>query len=852
MIKSKGLEFKKFDLHIHTPASFDFTDKNIKPEDIIQESIKKGLTGIAITDHNTGEYIDLLKEKAKNTSLTVFPGVEIYCTGGKSGIHITGILDPEKGKKHIDAILSKLDINPDDFGTKKAVTHHAPYTVIDTITKEPYCGIAILAHSTSSKGVLHDITGETRTKIFTHPGLLAVETSITDFQDEEKKKSKKRVIDILDGNDVNYCNRKMAVILSSDSKVLKIEGHSLAGIGSQFTYLKVPEDVKLESIRQCFIDRDVRIRQSFEDDKKIYPYIESVKIDNGFFKDEEVIFHSGLNSIIGGKGAGKSLLIEFLRFVANKEPTQQLIKRDHERKLEKRLERYGSVSLIVIDETGNKNSVNRTYNPTQNNPYENQEQQSYINTYNILFLSQNEVINIAEDEILQLAFIDQFFDFKHYQYSIQQHEDDLKHLDKLFANILRSTSLIDETENQLNIKKKEIEKLNTLLANTIYDSYQILDAKNNILISQENELDEIDKIISDTKETLENYTISENPKAFEKDIDLINNNSNLKTILNVSIDKLREILSEIETTRKIIENRYKNWIPAYLSKKTEYETYIKNSGGEKKDLESRRALVSKEISDLESRLSKLKIERGKLRLINQQREEKIKSLMNVYKEYSKERKRKCKIFVDQSNTKLKIILHESTNIDQFRDKLVSLKRGSYLKDEEIELICKNTTPYDFILNLLRYDASKNEELLDKFRKTVSIGGERLKILFDFLLNQFEFEELLQLQYIAIPQDRPEIKYLIAKEYYAAISDISIGQKCTAMLMMALSEGNFPIIIDQPEDSLDVKSIWEDMCVKIRCNKTNRQFIFTTHNSSLAVASDTDKFHIIPKIPAFYS
>ena len=62
--------------------------------------------------------------------------------------------------------------------------------------------------------------------------------------------------------------------------------------------------------------------------------------------------------------------------------------------------------------------------------------------------------------------------------------------------------------------------------------------------------------------------------------------------------------------------------------------------------------------------------------------------------------------------------------------------------------------------------------------------------------------------------------------------------------MTLSDGTFPVVIDQPEDSLDVRSVWEDMCLKVRKGKEKRQFIFTTHGSSLTVASDTDKFTII--------
>jgi len=65
-----------------------------------------------------------------------------------------------------------------------------------------------------------------------------------------------------------------------------------------------------------------------------------------------------------------------------------------------------------------------------------------------------------------------------------------------------------------------------------------------------------------------------------------------------------------------------------------------------------------------------------------------------------------------------------------------------------------------------------------------------------------------------------------------------------MLIMALSDGTMPIVIDQPEDSLDIRSIWEDMCAKLRTGKEGRQFVFTTHSSSLAVASDTDKYIVL--------
>jgi ABC-type multidrug transport system ATPase subunit len=117
-------------------------------------------------------------------------------------------------------------------------------------------------------------------------------------------------------------------------------------------------------------------------------------------------------------------------------------------------------------------------------------------------------------------------------------------------------------------------------------------------------------------------------------------------------------------------------------------------------------------------------------------------------------------------------------------------------------------------------------------------------LADFLDSEFKVEQLLSLEHQALPKDRPEILYNVGEETFEPLNRLSVGQKCTAMLIVALSDGIFPIVIDQPEDSLDIRSIWEDMCTKIRRGKEKRQFIFTTHNSSLAVASDTDKFTIL--------
>jgi hypothetical protein len=197
-----------------------------------------------------------------------------------------------------------------------------------------------------------------------------------------------------------------------------------------------------------------------------------------------------------------------------------------------------------------------------------------------------------------------------------------------------------------------------------------------------------------------------------------------------------------------------------------------------------------------------------------------------------------------SGGKLKLRILDQSNVQRFNDSLMSLKRGSYLRDDEIDTITSKVNPRGFMISLLRYEATKDSKQLQKVAGMSGIELKRMKILADYLLSAIPYEELLALQYKAQPQDRPEILYDTGEGNFQPLSNISVGQKCTAMLLMALSDGIMPIVIDQPEDSLDIRSIWDDVCIKLRTGKEKRQFIFTTHNSSLAVASDTDCYIVL--------
>jgi ABC-type multidrug transport system ATPase subunit len=122
-------------------------------------------------------------------------------------------------------------------------------------------------------------------------------------------------------------------------------------------------------------------------------------------------------------------------------------------------------------------------------------------------------------------------------------------------------------------------------------------------------------------------------------------------------------------------------------------------------------------------------------------------------------------------------------------------------------------------------------------------AETVQKLAEHLLDTYDYGDILALLYTSVPEDVPSISYKVGNTF-KDLSQLSVGQKAVALLIIALSDGTFPIIIDQPEDSLDLRTIWDDLCHKLRTSKDRRQFIFTTHNSSVAVASDSDKFTIL--------
>lgn len=74
---------------------------------------------------------------------------------------------------------------------------------------------------------------------------------------------------------------------------------------------------------------------------------------------------------------------------------------------------------------------------------------------------------------------------------------------------------------------------------------------------------------------------------------------------------------------------------------------------------------------------------------------------------------------------------------------------------------------------------------------------------------------------------------------------SIGQRASALILFILMQSNNDIIlIDQPEDDLDNKIIYDEVITAIVKKKQDMQFIFATHNANIPVLGDAERIFVV--------
>ena len=844
MSQSTGLQYRKVDLHTHTPASHCYEYPEHTPGEIVQAALENGLDAIAVTDHNTAAWIGRIKSAARNTALTVFPGVEI---SAHEGYHVVALFDVGVDQSEVENFLGAIGIKTRHYGHADALCEKSIYELLDIIHDRD--GLAVLAHIDEPKGAFCELTSHDP-----ETGKVRVPVNCARLFSDGRYDAVEVVNSCLpDGFDpAHNVRRKPAFYQASDNPHPGNPlHHSRDGLAHRYTWFNLDE-ICLEGLRQCFADPDVRICQMDELEERFWPHIVRMSVGpDGFLAYQQFHFHPGLSSIIGGKGVGKSLAIEFLRFALGQPSEHPEIHRDHLGKLEGRLRVFNAVEVEFMLANGVTYRLKRAYQGNGESKFtcvnaETGEQYagSVSQLFPILAYSQTEVIKIAESEGAQLRLLDSLIDPRPFQNAIAEIQEQLDRNDRLVAEGLEACVKAEDWREEIATLDEEIANIDRLLSSPLLARIKAAESKKGAF---EEQIAYLDELLGIQEDCLEQIVGREPPSLADE----MSSDSLLQaqyarscSVRQDFLDTLRHLATRIRAVYLDVSEAEAAWLPEFDAMRAKYEAELR--GSNRARLEARRRQLVKQRDDAERELERYrKLADEDLPALRVQRDRLLDRLEEQHRAYFEVRKAKFDHLTQASGGRLRLALTHATNRNQYTSALTDLLKGKSALTIPVarrKLVARKLSPRELVDIVIARD-------LRRLAQNTGLSVEMAERAMDKLWTSDDFTNVLELQHAYYPEDTPSIQFNKGNEKYADLSELSVGQKCTALLIIALCDGEMPVIIDQPEDALDIASVWEDIAKKLRRGKYGRQFILTTHNSSLAVGSDSDKFMVLTPISA---
>ncbi len=619
----------------------------------------------------------------------------------------------------------------------------------------------------------------------------------------------------------------------------------------QFCWIKA--DPTFEGLRQVIYEPEdrVKIQANKPDEKSNYFVIDKLKFTdsaNSIFGQQEIYLNPNLNSIIGGKSSGKSLLLNAI--AKSIDPEQ--VKKNFENL---RLEPYEDIDFEITWKDGINNNLKNPnmddFNLEKSENNSNRRRVTYLPQLYLNHLaekdSKDELNELIEKILVQDESFKDFMDNKKLQISDITHEisDNVKKFIDCYQQGLKIKQEKEELGDQ-DAVKKEIEKLenkkkrleeSSKLSPEQRKTWSQLEAKKKKINATITSLCTKIELVEEIKRRINKVVIDlcSDQNSHGELIELLNQYPN-------DYDDLKEKVSSFQENLKSLVDR-------------SFQEFL-NTTEINKSIEAQKNSL-KEIDD--------KIKPFLRRIDNE------KNLQTIIKKYDNEYSKKVKI--EEFEKKQKIMRENYKQIkEKIRKGLISRKAiydeiinkinstiGSV--DEAISLqaqalIDKETFPLfaqinkSKVSNLDWYKNIFNEEKYIEFDKILNLfkiillQGDRKayarvaenQIEEILLKNNFSFESI----YEGFAKDTFMLDYDL--EYKGdKILKMSPGKKGTVLLILFLktNTSQYPILIDQPEDNLDNRTIYEEISKFIKNKKKERQIILVSHNPNLVVSTDSE-------------
>ncbi|MBE9175557.1 ABC transporter [Synechocystis salina LEGE 06155] len=861
-----GSTWWKFDFHNHTPASDDYgkgsdqaRHKQITHKDWLLNYMRQDIDCVAVTDHNSGAWIDPLKQALQELAseghpdyqpLYLFPGVEITVQGN---IHILAIFGTDKTTSDIDSLLGAVRYRGTK-GKSDGCSECSAVEVIDEIAK--WGGLAIPAHVDQANGLFKVFSGNTLEQILDNKNVCAME--VTDLSQAKPS--------LYTSKNLNW-----AEILGTDS-------HHPSGTngqcypGSHFTWVKMSTP-SYDGLRLALIDGDLSLKRSdnvANDPNAHGPLvIESIVVDDAKYLGRGQSFscqlNPWLNTIIGGRGTGKSTSLEFLRIA---------LKRQGEipKSLEKEFTKYSQTSRKRQDEGLLMDSTKMVVSFRKDGGHFRVTWSNTENTYTIEENTAPETWNASEGDIPQRFPIriysqKQIFELAKHPQALLQIIDDAPAVnyrdwqldwDQLISKYLSiraqereiQSGLQEESviKGQLEDVKRKLEVFERADHADVLKAYQLR-------LHQSKTIDSWEKIWEGSAEKIRDISGSLLPP--ELDLQHFNSeNTDDKELIDavVSIRKTFEkFQNEMNSIAQRIDHAKAEWNQSRpgleISKKIitanqKYIDLLDQLNAEGAGDPSEYGVLVKQRQDLDEKLEEFNKKRENLAKYRQNADECLNQIHEHREKITELRENFLNDTLAQNSyVRINIIpFGNKTTIEEEFRKLIDRDNGGF--DRDIGVVDGD----EGLLATLKQDSSEamkdkikalKSSLLDIHKNNTKAVENTRDRRFVSHIQGLTPEQIDRIQ-CWFPDDSLDVKYSFkGGESFKPVEQGSPGQKTAALLAFILSYGSEPLILDQPEDDLDNYLIYDLIVTQLREIKQKRQVIVVTHNANIVVNGDSE-------------
>lgn len=824
---NRGSEWRKWDLHLHTFNTNMNNQFGCDVNTYLQKIEKSDISVFGITDYftvdNQFKIIKEFKNKYPNSNKVFFVNVEFRLNenvskepAGHVNAHL--IFDNNIKESQVKDLISSLRLtqtNPN--GTFKKISELKSERDYQSATinlkniqdnlksqfgsDKPYL-IALAAGGHGGiRPSIQDDGDDYRSKGARRNGPLSDELDkLADFlfgdvQSTDYYLNRQKKGDTYQKSPRYNCAIDKPVIKASDAHRLEKCGET-NGIGDEYSWIK--SDITFEGLRQIIFEPESRVSLSLEKPEAKSSYL---VIDHVEFKQKSnfptgpettsVYFNSNLNTIIGGRSNGKSTL------------TNSIAKS------------LGNEVFTSNEDTSTHNM--HTFNDADFKVYW-QGDSEPNNDRQVEFIPQDYMITLAEDDLARNKLIRSTVETDecnyekiiNYEKNIQENNSEIRQLIEELETLNQQLTNLKSPEGDKAGIKKQLESINESIKEQSdkvafsaesQKKYQLAD-DNLKKLTDKKRLTELNlqdlASIKNQKIKLQSPLSGTNDSDYNKQL-----TDFLCTLEQEANQKWQEKLLSIETE----QNNHLDSFQEAVNKVLVSPDYVNGQKSLKNNQELKN--LSKNLKFESEKLVEFKRFESEKENINSRKIEKQKQILNTYENFKKYQDDLKQTFkAKPAGGKIEIAI-DFSNIP-FEDNIHYLRGRNAENDRFIS---------EF--NERRDTLIKN--IFQERHLSFNTGGDADTLVKDILSKKWT-----NLNYI-LKYDNDDF------------SQMSQGKKAFVILTLILefSQDKKPVIIDQPEDSLDNRSIYQDLTRYLKSKKKERQIILVTHNPNVVVGSDAE-------------